>query len=80
MEAQRAEWLSAHLNLLQQDRACLDQGQQGVQQLQLQAQQLGNSLRADRDALRTKRQVSHSLLSIVLTGVDFQIVLGVISA
>lgn len=61
MEAQRAEWLSAHLNLLQQDRACLDQGQQGVQQVQLEAQELGNSLRADRNALKARCQVSHWL-------------------
>ena len=57
MEAQRAEWLSAHLNLLQQDQGCLQQGQQGVQEVQLQAQELGAALRAERDALRAKRQV-----------------------
>ena len=57
MEAQRAEWLIAHLNLLQQDSACLGQGQQGVQQVQLQAQDLGAAIKADRDALGAKREV-----------------------
>lgn len=57
MEAQRHASLASHLQLLHQDHAALAQGQQQVRHLQAQAQQLGQSLRAEKNALRAQREV-----------------------
>ena len=57
MEAQRHASLSSHLQQLHQDHAALAQGQQQVRHLQTQAHQLGQRLRADKAALKARREV-----------------------